>query len=206
LENFSLFVFLTNMILIDKLKQLRKETSVSMSDCEKALKEAQGDIDKAKEILRKWGKEVALKRVSREIKQGIIDIYLHPNKKIGVMLQINCETDFVAKSEDFRNLSHEICLQIAAMNPLFLKEEDIPAEFLDGEKKIYREQVKNSGKPQKIVDQIIEGKLKKYKEEVSLLSQVWIKDENKTINDLVNESIAKIGENMAIKKFVRYEI
>lgn len=194
------------MILIDKLKQLRKETSVSMSDCEKALKEAGGDIDKAKEILRKWGKDIALKKGSRETKQGIIDVYLHPNRKVGVMLQIHCETDFVAKSEEFKKLAHEISLQIAAMSPLFLKEEDIPVEFLDGEKKIYQEQLKNSGKPQKIVDQIIEGKLKKYKEEVSLLSQVWIKDENKTIKDLINESIAKIGENMAIKKFVRYEI
>lgn len=200
-----LFIFL-NMILIDKLKQLRKETSVSMSDCEKALKEAGGDIDKAKEILRKWGKDIALKKGSRETKQGIIDVYLHPNRKVGVMLQIHCETDFVAKSEEFKKLAHEISLQIAAMSPLFLKEEDIPVEFLDGEKKIYQEQLKNSGKPQKIVDQIIEGKLKKYKEEVSLLSQVWIKDENKTIKDLINESIAKIGENMAIKKFVRYEI
>ncbi|MCX6764283.1 MAG: elongation factor Ts [Candidatus Nealsonbacteria bacterium] len=194
------------MILIDKLKQLRKETSISMSDCEKALKETNGDIDKAKEILRKWGKEVSLKRVSRETKQGMVDIYLHPNKKVGVMLQIHCETDFVAKSEEFKKLAHEISLQIAAMHPMFLKEEEIPAEFLDGEKKIYQEQFKNSGKPQKIVDQIIEGKLKKYKEEVSLLSQVWIKDENKTIKDLIDESIAKIGENMAIKKFVRYEI
>jgi elongation factor Ts len=194
------------MILIDKLKQLRKETNVSMSDCEKALKESGGDIEKAKEILRKWGKEVALKKGSRETKQGIIDVYLHPNKKVGVMLQIHCETDFVAKSEEFKKLSHEICLQIAAMTPLFLREEDIPAEFLDSEKKIYREQLKDSGKPQKLVDQIIEGKLKKYKEEFSLLSQTWIKDDTKTIKDLINEHIARIGENMAIKKFVRYEI
>ena len=194
------------MIPIEKLKQLRKETLVSMSDCEKALKESSGDIEKAKEILRKWGKEVALKKGSRETRQGIVEAYLHPNKKLGVILQIHCETDFVAKSEEFKKLAHEICLQIAAMNPLFLKEEEIPKEFLEGEKKIYLEQLKNSGKPQKLVDQIIEGKLKKYKEEISLLSQPWIKDENKKIKELITESIAKIGENMSIKKFVRYEI
>ena len=194
------------MILIEKLKQLRKETLVSMSDCEKALKESGGDIDKAKEVLRKWGKEVALKKGARETKQGIIDIYLHPNKKVGVMIQIHCETDFVAKSEEFKKLAHEICLQIAAMNPLFLKEEEIPEEILNNEIKIYQEQMKNSGKPKKLTDQIIDGKLKKYKEEVSLLSQRWIKDESKTIKELINEHIAKIGENMAIKKFIRYEI
>lgn len=194
------------MVTIDQVKQLRKETGVSVIDCKKALKEADGDIERAREILREWGKEFASKKIGREVKQGIIEIYLHPNRKVGVMVQLHCETDFVAKSDEFKKLAHELCLQIAAMNPLYLKAEDIPAEFLDGEKKIYKEQFKDSGKPQKIVNQIIEGKLEKYKEEVSLLSQVWVKNDTKTIEDLIKESIAKFGENIVVKKFVRYEI
>jgi len=194
------------MINIDQIKQLREETGVSPTECKKALSEAKGDPEKAKEILRIWGKTLAGKKVTRETKQGIIDSYIHLASKTGVLLDIRCESDFVAKSPDFRKLAHEICLQIAAMRPLFLKEDDIPEEFLDGEKKIYQEQIRDSGKPQKIVDQIIAGKLKKYKEEVSLLSQPWIKDDSKTIKDLIEESIAKIGENIEIKRFTRYEI
>ncbi len=194
------------MVTIDKIKKLREETGVSITECKKALQQAQGDEEQAKKILREWGKELAGKKSSREAKEGIIDCYLHPNKKVGVLLELNCETDFVAKSEDFKKLAHEICLQIAAMKPLFVREEDIPEEFLDGERKIYQEQFKNSGKPEKIVSQIIDGKLKKYKEQISLLSQPWIKDDSKTIKDLINEYIAKIGENITIKRFTRYEI
>ncbi len=194
------------MVSIDQVKQLRGETGVSVSDCKKALEEAKGDIKEARELLRKWGKEVALSKVNREVKQGIVETYLHPNKRIGVMVQLHCETDFVARSEEFKKLAHELCLQIAAMNPLYLSMEDISEKFLDGEKKIYQEQLKNSGKPQKIINQVIEGKLKKYKEEVSLLSQAWVKDETKAIKGLVEEYIAKLGENIVIKKFIRYEI
>lgn len=194
------------MISIEQVKQLRQETGVSVTDCKKALSEANGDPEKAKETLRKWGKELASKKISRETKQGIIETYLHPNRKVGVMIQIYCETDFVAKSEEFKNLAHEICLQIAAMKPVYLKVDDIPAEFIDREKEIYREQFKNSGKPQKIIGQIIEGKLKNTKEEISLFSQSWIKDETKTIKDLVEECVAKLGENIIIKKFIRYEV
>jgi len=194
------------MITIDQLKQLREETDVSVTECKKALEESKGDIKLAKEILRKWGKDLAGKKSEREVKQGIIESYIHPNKKVGAMVKILCETDFVAKSEQFQQLAHEICLQIAASKPLFLKEEDIPEDFLDGEKKIYQEQFKDSGKPQKIIDGIIEGKLKKYKKEVSLLSQSWIKDETKTVKDLIDEYIAKIGENIVVEQFRRYEI
>ncbi|MCD6178176.1 elongation factor Ts [bacterium] len=194
------------MVSIDLVKQLRKETGVSVMDCKKALEEAGGDLEKAREILRKWGKDFALKKIGRETSQGIIETYLHPNRRIGVMIQIQCETDFVARSDEFRKLAHELCLQIAAMRPLYLKEEDIPEEFLEGEKKIYKEQLKDSGKPQKIIDEIVEGKLKKYKEEISLLSQPWIKDETKTVKDLIDEYINLLGENISIKRFVRYEI
>jgi len=194
------------MITINQIKQLRQETGVSISECKKALEESNGDIEKAKEILRKWGKDLAGKKKEREANQGIVEAYVHPNRKVGAMLGLHCESDFVARSEEFQNLAHEICLQITAMNPSFVREEDIPEHFLDGKKKIYSERVKDSGKPQKIVDQIIEGKLKKYKEEICLLSQAWIKDDTKTINDLVNEAIAKIGENIVVERFSRYEI
>jgi elongation factor Ts len=159
------------MVSIDQVKQLRQETGVSITECKKALEKAQGDFEKAKEILRKWGRELAGKKSDREAGQGIIESYIHPNKKVGVLLELHCESDFVAKSDDFKTLSHELCLQIAAMNPLF-----------------------------------IEGKLKKYKEEVSLMSQPWIKDETKTIKDLIEEYTAKLGENITVKKFARYEI
>lgn len=194
------------MLDINLVKQLRQETDVSITECHKALEEAKGDVKLAKEILRKWGKNLAGKKSEREVKQGIIESYIHPNKKIGVIIKLLCETDFVARSEQFQKLAHEICLQVAASKPLFLKEADIPEEFLDGERKIYREQFKNSGKPQKIIDEMIKGKLEKYKEEISLLSQTWIKDETKTVKDLIDEYIAKIRENIVIGGFERYEI
>jgi len=145
-------------------------------------------------------------KLSSTTPQGIIEAYIHQNKKIGAMVELRCETDFVARTEEFKKLAHEICLQITAMNPLFLKTEDIPEEFLAGERKIYQEQFRSSGKPKKIIDEIVEGKLRKYKEEISLMSQPYIRDEAKTIKDLINEYIAKLAENIIIKKFVRFEI
>jgi elongation factor Ts len=194
------------MITIDQVKQLRQETGISVSECKKALEEAGGDFEKAKIILRQLGRELADKKSFREAGEGVIASYIHPNKKVGVLLDLRCESDFVARSADFQNLAHEICLQIAALKPLYLYEEDIPENFLDGEKSIYQEQLKDSGKPEKILSQIIEGKLKKYKEKVSLMSQSWVKDETKTIRDLINDYIAKLGENITIKRFARYEI
>lgn len=190
---------------IEQIKKLREETSVSVSECKNALSEAGGDFEKAKEILRKMGKDLAGKRIDREAKAGLIHSYVHPNKKIGVMLEIRCESDFVASSEDFKNLAHEICLQIAAMSPLYVKEENVPKEALDEEKGIYKDQLKDSGKPEDIIEGIIEGKIKKYKKKISLFSQTWIKDESKTIKDLVDECFAKVGENIIVKRFVRYE-
>src|SRR3989344_7936873 len=192
------------MSSIEEIKQLREETGVSPVEIKKALAEAKGDVQKAKELLRVWGKSVASKKTSRETSQGVIDYYLHPNLKTGVLLDIRCESDFVAKSPDFKNLAHEICLQIAASKPLFVSETDIPAEFLDGETKIYQEQAAGSGKPEVIVRQMVEGKLKKYKESVSLLSQPWVKDDSKTIKNLVEEAVSKIGENIEVKKFALY--
>ena len=150
--------------------------------------------------------EIKLVMSKKELTQGIIEAYIHQNKRIGVLVDLRCETDFVARTEEFKKLAHEICLQIAAMNPLFLKTEDIPEKFLAGERKIYQEQFRSSGKPQRIIDEIVEGKLKKYKEEISLMSQSWIRDETKTVKVLIDEHIARFGENIIIKRFVRYEL
>ena len=194
------------MINIEDIKRLREETGASPSEIKKALEEANGDAEKAKEILRMRGAKLAGKRAGNEAKDGIIDFYIHPNAKTGVLLDIRCETDFVAKSPEFKNLAHELCLQIAAMKPLFVSESDIPDEIIDGEKKIYKEQLKDSRKPENITNQILEGKLKKYKESVSLLSQSWIKDDSKTIKNLVEDTIAKVGEKIEVKRFTIYEI
>jgi len=191
---------------IKKIKELRNSTGAALVDCKKALKESDGDIEKAKKILRAWGKEIAKKKTDRETKQGIIESYIHSDSKVGVLLDIRCESDFVAKSKEFKKLAHEICLQIAAMKPLYSKSEDIPDKFLKGEKKIYYDQVKDSGKPEKIVDQIVEGKIEKYKNQISLLSQPWVKNQDRTIKEVIQEYIQKTGENIEVKRFARYEI
>ena len=194
------------MANIEDIKKLREETGASPNEIKKALEQAQGDLGKAKEILKTWGKNIAGKKTSREASQGIIETYIHPNSKAGVLLDIRCETDFVAKSPDFKKLAHEICLQIVAMKPLYVKDSEIPAEIVDGETKIYEEQLKDSGKPEDIVKQILEGKINKYKESISLLNQPWVKDDSKTINNLIEEAISKIGENIEVKRFSRFEI
>ncbi|MFH1643355.1 MAG: elongation factor Ts [Patescibacteria group bacterium] len=194
------------MVDVEKIKQLREETGVSFSEVKKALIETEGDIERAKELLRKWGKELAGKKSSREVRSGMIQSYIHPNKKIGVMLDIRCETDFVAKADDFVSFSHDVCLQIAAMNPRFISEEDIPDEVLGKEKEIYAEQIKKEEKSADILEKVLLGKIEKYKKENSLLSQGWVKDNEKTIKNLLEEYIAKLGENIIIKSFVRYEI
>ena len=194
------------MANINQIKQLREETCISLAECKKALEETGGDIEKAKDILKKWGKNLAGKRSSRETGQGVIESYIHSNKKVGVLLDLRCETDFVSKGEDFHNLAHELCLQIAAAKPLFIKDEDIPEDVLIREKNIYQDQAKELKKPQEIIKGIVEGKMKKYIESICLLDQSWIKDEGKTVRDLVEEYIAKIGENIVVKNFTRYEL
>lgn len=190
---------------IETIKQLREETGISLGDCKKALEESNGDISLAKEYLKKRGAAVAQKKTEREVGAGIIDSYIHQDKRLGVLLEINCETDFVARGEDFQNLAHEICLQIAAMKPLYLKEEEVPESVLEKEKEIIAEQVKELNKPAEIAEGIIKGKLEKYKKDVCLLDQLWVKDDSKTIQSLINEYIAKTGENIIVKRFVVYE-
>ncbi|MDD4625365.1 MAG: translation elongation factor Ts [Candidatus Paceibacterota bacterium] len=194
------------MVTIEQIKQLREETGVSVTECKKALEEAKGDLEKAKEVLRVKGQSIAQKKGDRAANAGIITSYIHPGSQVGVLLDLRCETDFVARSEDFSALAHDICLQIAAANPLYASEKDIPEDVLSKEKEIALSQFKDSNKPADIINNIIEGKIGKYKQENVLLSQFWVKDSEKTMGDLVNEYIAKLGENILPKRFVRYEL
>ncbi len=191
---------------LELIKQLRGETGISLNECKKALEESNNDIEKAKDILKKQGQNMAIKKSGRETGEGIIDSYIHDNKKIGVLIDLRCESDFVARSDDFKNLSKEICLQIAAMGPLFVKEEDVPQDIIEKEKSIYLEQLVAEGKPKEMIDKIAEGKIKSYMKESCLMSQPWIKDNSKTIKNLVEEVIGKIGENITVRRFTRYEI
>ena len=194
------------MDILDKVKKLREETGISLMECKKACEETKGDIEAAKEILRKRGQVMAAKRSGRNTGEGIIDSYIHHNEKIGVLLDIRCESDFVARSNDFKELSKNICLQIAAMNPTFVSEDEIPAEVLKKEKEIISEQIKDSGKSAEVIEKIVEGKIKNYGKDNCLLSQDWIKDNSKTVEGLVKETIAKTGENISVNRFTRYEL
>jgi len=191
---------------LENLKQLREQTGISMLECQKALTEANGDIVRAKEILREKGKEMTKGREGRQAGKGIVDAYIHANGKIGVLLKLMCESDFVAKSEEFKALAHEIALHIAASNPLFLQETDIPEQLLANEKKIYEKQFEGSGKPKEITDKIIDGKLAKYKQENVLLNQVFVKDANKKMSVLIEEARVKTGEKIEIAEFCRFAI
>jgi elongation factor Ts len=188
------------------VKKLREQTGVGILECKKAIGEANNDFEKAVELLRKKGFEKAKSKASRATNQGAIGSYIHSNRRIGVLLELGCETDFVAKNEDFLALQKEICMQIAAMNPKYISEKDIPEDTIEKEKEIYREQMKDSGKPDHILDKIIEGKLKKFYTEVCLLRQSYFKEEKKTIEDLIAEKIHKLGENITVKRFIRYQV
>ena len=188
------------------VKQLREKTGAGMMDCKKALLEVNGDMDKALEFLRKKGLATAQKRAGRAMTEGAIQSYIHMTGKLGVMVEVNCETDFVAKNEDFKEFAKNIAMHIAASNPLGIKPEDIPEEIVESEKDIYRAQALDMGKPENILDKIVEGKLKKFYEDNCLLNQPFVRDPDISVADLMNELIAKIGENITIKRFVRYQI
>lgn len=194
------------MVSIELIKQLRQETDISLAECKKALEESNGDIEKAKEILKKKGQSVAAKKGDREVGAGLIDAYIHAGGQVGVMIKILCETDFVARGDLFKELTHELLLQIASMAPRYVSEEYIPNEILEKEEEIYREQLQNDNKPEEIKENIIKGKIDKFKKESCLLSQPWVKDNSVTIQDLINDYIAKLGENIKVKEFTRYEL
>ncbi|HET6460205.1 MAG TPA: translation elongation factor Ts [Syntrophales bacterium] len=188
------------------VKELRDKTGAGMMDCKEALTISCGDFEKAVDHLRKKGMSAATKRSSKAAKDGVIASYIHMGGKIGVLVELNCETDFVAKTDDFRLLAKELTMHIAAANPRYLKSEDIPLDVLEREKEIYRSQALAEKKPEKIWDKIIEGKLRKYYEDVCLVDQKFIKDTAITIGTLVNNMIAKTGENIVIRRFIRYQL
>jgi elongation factor Ts len=191
---------------MEQVKKLRERTGISILECKKAVEEAKGDLDKAGEILRKKGFEKAKAKCSRATNQGAIGAYIHMKGKIGVLVEVGCETDFVAKNEDFLALIKDIAMQIAAMNPRYITEKDIPEAVLEKEKEIFREQLKSSGKPAAIVEKIVEGKLSKFYADVCLVHQNFFKDDKLTIEKLIAEKIHKTGENIVVKRFSRYQM
>jgi elongation factor Ts len=188
------------------VKQLREKTGAVMMDCKNALSEVEGDVEKAIELLRKKGLATARKRAGRALSEGMIQSYIHMTGKLGVLVEVNCETDFVAKNDDFQEFTKNIAMHIAATNPLGITPEDISQEIIEKEKEIYRAQALDMGKPENVIDKIVEGKLNKFYEESCLLNQPYVRDTDISITDLLNQMIAKIGENISIKRFVRYQI
>ncbi|MCP4705599.1 MAG: translation elongation factor Ts [candidate division Zixibacteria bacterium] len=186
------------------VKELRDKTGAGMMDCKKALNETDGDIEKAITYLREKGISKAAKRAGRETAEGIIYSYIHPGSKLGVMIEIDCETDFVARNEEFQGFAKDIAMQIAASNPIAISREDIDKELIEKERDIYRQLALNEGKPEKIIDKIVDGKIEKYFAESCLLEQPFVKDSDRTMQDILTELIAKIGENVTIKRFARF--
>ena len=188
------------------VKQLREKSGAGIMDCKEALTECNGDMDKSIEFLRKKGLATAQKRAGRSTSEGVVQAYIHMGGKIGVMVEVNCETDFVAKSDDFKDFAKNIAMHIAAPSPVGISQEDVPQEVVDREMDITRAQAKEMGKPDKIIDKIAEGKLSKFYKESCLMNQAYVRDPDKTISDYLNEVIAKTGEKISIKRFARYQI
>lgn len=193
-------------ITADIVKQLREATGAGMMDCKKALAETDGDMEKAVEYLRKKGLQAVEKKAGRQIKDGVIHSYIHPGSRLGVLVEINCETDFVARTADFQAFAKDIAMQIAASSPKYVDRTDVPQDLIDKETEIYKEQAREQGKPEKIWDKFVQGKLEKYYQEICLLDQSFVKDPNKIVRDLLTEVVAKLGENMAIRRFVRFQL
>jgi len=197
----------TNMaITAEQVKELRERTGAGMMECKRALEETGGDMEAAIDILRARGAAKAAKRAGREAREGAIGSYVHMNGKIGVLVEVNCETDFVARTEDFQSLVRDLAMHIAAANPLAVTADQIPAEVVERERAVYREQAKNEGKPEHLWDKIVEGKLKKFFQENALMEQAFVKDPDKTIQQLVTEVSARTGENIVVRRFVRYAL
>src|SRR5512146_373796 len=193
-------------ITTDMIKQLRETTGAGILDCRKALESADGDIDKAINYLREKGLAMAAKRADRAASEGVIELYSHGNGRVGVMVEINCETDFVSRSEAFRKFAHEIALQIAASSPLYIREEDIPADIIERERQIGTARAREEGKPEAILPRIVEGYLNKFKDETVLMRQAYIRDESIKIQELYNQTLVALGENLVIRRFQRWQL
>jgi elongation factor Ts len=188
------------------VKELREKTGAGILDCQHALSQTGNDIEKAIAYLRQKGLAAAEKKAGRATKEGLVEAYVHPGNRIGVLVEVNCETDFVARTEEFKAFVKDICLQIAAANPTFVRREDVPASLIEQEKAIYLAQAKEMGKPEAAWAKIVEGKLEKFYQETCLLEQVFIKDPSLTVKELVAQKVAKIGENISIRRFTRYQL
>lgn len=193
-------------VTTEMIKQLRETTGVGILDCRTALEESNGDFEKAVELLREKGLATASKRAGREALEGMVELYSHADGRVGVMVEVNCETDFVGRSDAFRKFAHEIALQIAATSPSYIREEDIPEEVLERETKIASTKAREEGKPENIIPRIVEGALKKFKDEFVLLQQAYIRDEEITIEQLLSQTIAATGENIVIRRFARFAL
>jgi elongation factor Ts len=191
---------------ISLIQELRNLTGLGMMDCKKALEEADGNIEKAVEILRKKGASVAAKRADKETAQGLVHAYIHPGSRVGVLIEVNCETDFVANTDAFKQFVNDVCMHIAAVKPLYLSPEEVDPKFLEHERAIFLAQMQGAQKPEKILNQIVDGKIEKLYSDICLLKQTFVKNDQKTIDDLLKELIAKTGENVRIKRFARFEI
>lgn len=193
-------------ITAQMVKDLREKTNAGMMDCKKALGETEGDMEKAVDLLRQKGLAVAAKRADRATSEGIVECYIHGGGKLGVMVEVGCETDFVAKTDGFKEFARDIAMHIAAVNPVSVSREDVPAELVEREKEIYTAQALESGKPENIVEKIVTGKIEKYLSEICLMEQKYVKNPDLSIQDLLNELVAKMGENISIKRFARFQI
>jgi elongation factor Ts len=193
-------------ISIEQIKQLREETGAGVLDCRKALETYNGDFEKAMEYLREKGLAKAAKRADREVLEGMVELYSHGNGRVGVMVEVNCETDFVARSESFRKFAHEVALQVAAGAPKYVRLEDIPADVLEEEREKARNLALAEGKPENVIERIVNGKMEKYYNDHCLLRQTYVRDENMTVEDLRNQHIAAIGENIVIRRIARWEV
>lgn len=188
------------------VKQLRDRTGAGMMDCKKALQEAGGDLEEAELVLRKRGNAAASKKASRATRQGLIGTYIHPGAQLGVLIEVNCESDFVARTEDFQALAHDLAMQVAAADPTFVRREDVTEDVLSKEREIARDRALAEGKPEKIVDKIVEGRLGKFFEEICLYEQPFVKESSTTVEDVIKEKIAKLGENISVARFARFKI
>lgn len=194
------------VVTAEMVKELREKTGAGMMDCKNALVEADGDMERATTILREKGLATAAKKAGRIASEGLVDAYIHLGGRIGVLVEVNCETDFVAKTDEFKQLVKDIAMQVAASKPMCVRREELPEDVIEQEKAVYRAQGLNEGKPEKIVDKIVEGRMEKFYQQVCLLEQPFIKDPDRTVQDIVNERIAKIGENISVRRFARFEM
>jgi elongation factor Ts len=188
------------------VKQLRERTGAGMMECKSALVEAKGDLAEGEVVLRKRGSASAAKKATRTTKQGMIGTYIHSGNQLGVMIEVNCESDFVARTDDFQQLVHDVAMQIAAADPQFIRKEDVTPEALERERDIYQARARNEGKPEKMLDKITEGRMNKFYEEVCLLEQPFIKDNTVTVHEIIKQKIAKLGENISVARFVRFKV